>query len=447
MFHALSEKFHSLFSKLFKEKTLTEENVQAAVEEVRLALLEADVQYSVAKTFIKRVKEKALGQEVIKQVKPADQFAKIVHDELVALMGEDERTLRLKKRPASIMLCGLQGSGKTTQAVKLANYLRKQGSFANPCVVACDLQRPAAIEQLKTLAASADISCFTVPGEKNPLQVAKAAIETQEKQVHGLQKWDLLIFDTAGRLHVDDVLMQELKALVSYVKPEELLFVANAALGQDAVKSCAQFHECVPITGTVLTMLDGTSRAGAAISIREVTGQPLMFEGVGERIEDIRPFNPISMADRILGMGDAINLVRKASEHIKEEDAKDLEKKIRSATFTYEDYLKQMQMMKKMGSFKSLLGMLPGMSQMKDLPIDDSEIYRVEAIILSMNPAERQEKVELSIGRKKRIAKGSGTTLDDVHRLAKSFKHTKQFFKNVPNNKILKKMIGGSIWQ
>ncbi len=442
MFQSVSEKFHSLFSKLFREKKLTEENVQEAVEQVRLALLEADVQYSVVKTFIKRVKEKAVGQDLIAKIEPGQYFAKIVHDELVTLMGEQESSLQLKKRPAVIMLCGLQGSGKTTHAVKLAYFLKKKGTFANPCVIACDLQRPAAIDQLQMLAKGASISSFSLLGEKNPVVVAKAAIDRAQNE-----RWDLLIFDTAGRLHIDEDLMGELQAIKECVQPEELLFIANASLGQDAVKSAAQFNESVAITGSILTMLDGTSRAGAAISIREVTGKPLLFEGIGEKVEDLQLFNPQSMADRILGMGDTINLVRKAEEHLKEEDAKDLEKKIRTASFTYEDYLKQMQMMKKMGSFKSLLGMLPGMSQLKDLPVDDAEMGRVEAIILSMTPEERQEKKDLSISRRKRIAKGAGIKLDDVNRLAKSFQHTKQFFKNIPNNKLLKKMIGGSIWQ
>jgi signal recognition particle subunit SRP54 len=442
MFGQLTEKFHSLFSTLFSQKKLTSDNISDAVNEVRLALLEADVQYSVVKTFIKKVKEKAIGIELVQSVEPGQQFAKIVHDELVDLMGGEVKELEFKKKPAVLMLAGLQGSGKTTSAVKLARFLKKQGSYLKPCVVACDLQRPAAVDQLKTLAQQAEISCFSIPGSKKPLEVAEKAM--QEAKV---QSWDLLIFDTAGRLHIDDELMKELSQVKDLVNPEEVLFVANAALGQDAVKSASAFHERVAITGTILTMLDGTARAGSAISIREVTGQPLKFEGVGEKIDDFQPFNPTSMADRILGMGDTINLVRKAQEHIQEEDATELEEKIRKASFTFEDYLKHAKMLKKMGSMKSLLGMLPGMSRLKDFDLDESEFFRLEAIILSMTPPERQEKCELSMSRRKRLARGSGTSLDDVNRMLKSFKQTKQFFKDVPNMKQLQKMIGGFLWR
>lgn len=438
MFGALTEKFQTVFSKLVGQKKLTEDNIQEAVDEVRLALLEADVQYSIVKTFVKRVKEKAVGQELIKSVEPGQQFAKIVHDELIALMGGEVEGLVLKKRPAVLMLCGLQGSGKTTQAVKIAHLLKKQKEFVNPCVVACDLQRPAAREQLQTLAEHAAISYFGIPNTKNPLEVAKEALKKAKD--HG---WDLLIFDTAGRLHIDDALMQELKEIHTLIQPEEVLFVANAALGQDAVKVAQNFHEKIAITGTILTMLDGTSRAGAAISIREATQRPLKFEGIGERIEDIQPFNPTSMADRILGMGDTINLVRRAQEHIEEEEAKKIEEKLMRATFTYEDYLKQMQIMKKMGSMKSILGMLPGMSMIKDFEIDDEEFFKMEAMIQSMTNQERQERCELSISRRKRVARGSGTSIDQVNKLVKSFKQTKQFFKNAPNMKQLQKLMGG----
>lgn len=442
MFGQLTEKFHTIFSKLFSEKTLTEDNITDAVNEVRLALLEADVQFSVVKTFIKKVKEKAVGTELIKSIDPGQQFAKIVHDELVLLMGGGEEELSFKRKPAVVMMAGLQGSGKTTSCVKLAKFLKKRGSHLKPCVVACDLQRPAAVEQLKVLAGEAQVDCFFIPDSKKPVEVARAAM--QEAKV---KSWDLLIFDTAGRLHIDEELMKELALVKEIVSPEEVLFVANSALGQDAVKSALAFHERIAVTGTILTMLDGSSRGGAAISIREVTGQPLKFEGTGERLDEFQAFNPTSMADRILGMGDTINLVRKAQEHIQEEDAVELGEKIRKATFTYEDYLKHMKMVKKMGSMKGLLGMLPGMSRLKDLDLDDGEFFRLEAMILSMTQAERQERCDLSMSRRKRLARGSGSSLDDVNRMLKSFKQTKQFFKDVPNMKQLQKMIGGFLWR
>lgn len=442
MFAALSDTFRTVFSKIAGQKKLTEDNISEGLNEVRLALLEADVQYGVAKTFIKRVKDKAIGEKVTESVSASQQFVKIVHDELVALMGNTEEELKFSKKPACVLMCGLQGSGKTTHSVKLANFLKKKGHFKSPCVVACDLQRPAAREQLKTLAASSQIACFSQDNVQDPLQVAKSALSKAQEC-----GWDLLIFDTAGRLHIDEALMLELEKMKELIKPEEVLLVVNAATGQDAIKTASNFNEKLKITGTVLSMLDGTSRGGAAISIREVTGMPIKFEGIGEKVDDIQVFNPTSMADRILGMGDTINLVRKAEEFMDQKDAENMEKKLRSATFTYEDYLKQMQMVKKMGSMKSLLGMLPGMSKLKELDIDDKEIFKVEAIILSMTPDERREECELHMGRRRRIARGSGTSIDDVNRLFKSFKQAKQFFKNVPNMKQLEKMLGGSVWR
>lgn len=443
MLGTLSEKMHGLMSKLAGKKKLTDENIAEAVSEVRLALLEADVNYGVAKVFIKRVKEKALGDEVIKSVAPGQQFIKVVHDELIALMGGGEATLDIKgKNPAVIMVCGLQGSGKTTHCAKLTKYLKKKGECQNPLLAACDLQRPAAIEQLKVLGAQIGAPVFTLPGEQDPVKVAKEALALAKKNGH-----DLLIVDTAGRLHIDDELMKQLEKVKAVLNPSEVLFVANATTGQDAVNAAAEFHKRVAITGSILTMLDGNTRGGAAISIREVTGQPLKFEGIGEKVDDLQLFNPVSMADRILGMGDTINLVKKAKEHIDENDAKKLEQKIRTATFTYEDYLNQIQTVKKMGSLKSLLGMLPGMSSLKTLDFDEKDFFKVEAIIQSMTPAERMEKCELIVPRRKRIAQGSGTHIDDINKLVKSFKQAKQFFKNMPNMKQLEKMMGGSLWR
>lgn len=441
MLGVLTEKMQTLLSKIGGKGRLTEENIQDAIRDVRMALLEADVNYAVVKTLVQRVKEKALGDEVIKSVTPAQQFIKVVHDELVRLMGEGESTLALKSKPSVIMMCGLQGSGKTTSSAKLARYLKKAGECRSPMLVACDLQRPAAVEQLKTLGETVGVPVFAVPGQLSPLDVAKKALAEAKEKKH-----DVVIVDTAGRLHLDAELMKELVALREFLNPDEVLFVANATLGQDAVNVAAEFDKQVQMTGTILTMLDGSTRGGAAISIREVTGKPLKFEGVGEKTEDLQVFSPASMADRILGMGDTINLVKKAKEHIDEEEAKKLEEKIRSASFTYEDYLKQIQMVKKMGSFKSLFSMLPGASALKDLNIDDKEFMKVEAMIHSMTPKERRLDDELTVPRRKRVARGSGTKIDDVNRLEKSFKQARKFFKNMPNMKQLQKMMGGSLW-
>jgi signal recognition particle subunit SRP54 len=442
MLGTLTTKLQGVFSKLTGKKRLTEENIADAVNEVRLALLEADVNYGVTKTLVKQVKEKALGEQVLKSVTPGQQFIKIVHDELMLLMGGQEAGLQLSGQPAVVMLCGLQGSGKTTHCAKLAKYLKKKGEAKNPLLAACDLQRPAAIEQLKTLGQQIGVPVFTLPGEQDPIRVAKEALKQAKEGQH-----DVLIVDTAGRLHIDDDLMKQLEKIKEVLNPQEILFVANATTGQDAVNVATEFNKRMEVTGSILTMLDGNTRGGAAISIREVTGKPLKFEGIGERVDDIQVFNPNSMADRILGMGDTINLVRKAQEHVNEEEAQKLEQKIRNATFTYDDYLKQIQTVKKMGSIKSLLGMLPGMSQMPLMDFDEKEFFKVEAMILSMTLEEREEKCELVTSRRKRIAQGSGTTIEDINKLVKSFKQAKQFFKNMPNMKQLEKMLGGSLWR
>lgn len=443
MLGVLTEKMQGLFSKLGGKKKLTEENIAEAVSEVRLALLEADVNYSVTKTFVKRVKEKALGDTVLKSITPGQQFMKVVHDELVALMGGHEELLNLEHKPAVIMMCGLQGSGKTTQCAKLVKFLKKKGQCKNPLLAACDLQRPAAVHQLMTLGEQIGVSVFTIPNENDPVKVAKGALAKAKADQH-----DVLIVDTAGRLHIDEELMQQLQKIKEAIAPHEVLFVANATTGQDAVNVAAEFDKRVAITGTILTMLDGNTRGGAAISIREVTSKPLKFEGIGEKLDDLQLFNPSSMADRILGMGDTINLVKKVQEHINEDEAQRMQEKMRSATFSYEDYLSQIQMVKKMGSLKGLLGMLPGMSVLKTQDFDDTQFLKTEAVIQSMTLEERSEKCELSVPRRKRIAKGSGTSIDDINKLVKSFKQAKQFFKNMPNMKTLEKMMGGgSLWR
>ncbi len=437
----LSEKMQNLTAKLSGKRVLTEENIDEAVRDVRMALLEADVNYGVAKKLVKSLKEKALGDAVIKSVTPGQQFIKVVHDELKSLMGTGESVLNLQNKPSVIMMCGLQGSGKTTHCAKLAQYLIKTGKVKTPLLAACDLQRPAAVEQLKILGKQINVPVFSIDGESNPLIVAKAALKKAKEENH-----DLLIVDTAGRLHIDGEMMEQLEALRDLVNPDEVLFVVNSTTGQDAVNIAAEFNRRIELTGTILTMLDGNTRGGAAISIREVTGKPLLFEGIGEKIGDIQVFNPESMADRILGMGDTINLVKKAQEHITEDDAKDLEKKLRTATFTYDDYLSQISMVRKMGSFKSLLGMIPGIPNLNNLNIDDKEFLKIESIIRSMTPNERKCKVELSVPRRRRVAEGSGTKMDDVNKLEKLLKQMKSFFKKMPNLNQLQKLMGGSRW-
>lgn len=436
MFGSLAEKFTGIFSSLAGKKRLSEENVSDAVREVRLALLDADVNYSVAKSFIKRVKEKALGDEVTKSVSAGQQFIKLIHDELALLMGGEEASLTFTAKPTVMMLCGLQGCGKTTHAAKLAKFLQKKEYKKRALLVACDLQRPAAVLQLQTLGEQIGVDVFAVEGEKNPVKVAKKAMVEAKG-------YDVVIFDTAGRLHIDEELMQELANVKKVIKPHEVLFVANAATGQDAVKTAAEFDKKLEITGSILTMLDGDSRGGAAISIFEVTKKPLKFEGIGEKLDDLQIFNADSMADRILGMGDTINLVKKAEEFVSKEDAKQLEEKIRKASFTYEDYLKQIQAVRKMGSFGSLMKMLPGAAKLPDMAEKEKEFGQVEAMILSMTPRERKERDQLDIARSKRIAKGAGVQLSDVNKLRKGFKKSKQFFKNAPNKKMLEKYMGG----
>lgn len=428
MFDLLGSKFTALFSSLTGKKNLTEENISDAMREVRLALLDADVNYSVASQFVKRVKEKVLGDATIKAVTPGQQFIKVVHEELISLMGKSEAHLNLIGNPTVILMCGLQGSGKTTTSAKLAAHLKKKKKKV--LLTACDLQRPAAVQQLKLLGEQIGVDVFAMDGESKPLKVANGALDKARREA-----FDVLIVDTAGRLHIDEALMKELETLKTALSPHEILFVANATTGQDAVKTAQEFDQKLGITGSVLTMLDGSSRAGAAISITEVTQKPLKFEGIGERMEDLQVFNPQSMADRVLGMGDVINLVKKAEEHIDEKQSADLEKKLRKASFTYDDYLKQMGMMKKMGSLKSLLKMIPGMSEIGDLEMPEKEFIKTEAIIQSMTPKEREERVELIPSRRRRIALGSGTTIDDVNRLVKGFKNLKKMCKSIPKMK------------
>lgn len=438
MFDSVSNKFQEIFSQVFSKGKLTEEKLSDAIRQVRLALLEADVSYKVVKKFIARVKEQALGEKLIQSVSPAQQFVKLVHDELVDIMGKQEPSLSLSQKPVKMMVCGLQGSGKTTFCGKLAKWLKKQG-LNKVLLVPCDLQRPSAVEQLELLAKQVGADFQSTQGASQAKQVAQKALEAQ-------QDYDAILFDTAGRLQVDELLMQELISLKKQVGPQEVFFVANAQTGQEAVNVADSFNQAVGVTGHVLTMLDGDTRAGAALSILEVTQKPLVFEGIGEKMGDLQLFNPHSMADRVLGMGDTVNLVKKAQEVMDEGQAKDLADKLKTASFTYDDYLSQIQMVKKMGSFKSLLKMLPGANKLPLDQFDEREFKKVEALILSMTPEERSEKAELSVSRRKRVAEGSGCKVDDINKLVKSFKQARKLFKNMPNQKKLLKAFGGNSW-
>lgn len=439
MFENLAQKFQKAFSPFLKGQKITEESIQTAMREIRIALLDADVNFSIANRLISAIKEKALGEAVLKSVSAGEQFTKIVHDELEALMGSEERPLNLSKAPSVVLLCGLQGAGKTTQAAKLALHLKKQGKTL--LLAACDRQRPAAIEQLEQLGKGIDVPVVSAPGEKSALKVAKGALkEAKEQNV------DVLIVDTAGRLDIDETLMEELSAIKKALEPTEVLLVASAALGQKAAAMAKAFHESADITGVILTMLDSDARAGSALSILEVSKAPIKFEGIGEKPEDFQPFNPTSMADRILGMGDTINLVRRAEEHFDDENAEEMRRKMEKASFTFEDYLAQSNMIKKMGSIKGLLKMMPGMSGLGDIDLPEERLKQTEAIITSMTLKERRVKCEITFSRRKRIALGSGTSVEEVNRLLKGFKRMKDMMKKLPKNKLTEKMLGEKLW-
>lgn len=441
MFDSLSKKLQGAFQLFSKDKELTEKNLQEAMREVRLALLDADVNFSIANSVVNRIKEKALGEKITQSVSASQQFIKIVHDELASLMGSEEKPLKLKSPLSVIVLCGLQGSGKTTHASKLALYLKKNHQ-KKVLLAACDRQRPAAIEQLQTLGKAIDTPVFTLEGESNALKVAEAAQKRALKE-----GYDVLLVDTAGRLELDETLMDELKSITQELKPTEVLFVANAALGQKAASIATAFNEAVGITGTILTMLDGNARAGSALSILEASGVPLRFEGIGEKPEDLQLFNPTSMADRILGMGDTINLVKRAEEHFDQKETEEMQRKLRRAEFTFEDYINQMSKIRKMGSIKSLLKMVPGMSALGDIDIPEDQLKKTEAIITSMTKKERLNQEELIVARRKRIARGSGNSIEEVNRLIKGFKRMKDMMKKFPKNKLSEKMLGEKLWQ
>lgn len=436
MFSQLSDSLEGAFKKLRGQGKITEKNVSDALREVRMALLEADVEFSVAKQFISSVKEKALGQEVLLSVKPGEQIVKIFQDELTELLGGEAVELNLEA-PARVLVVGLNGAGKTTSSAKLALRLKKEGR--QPHLVACDLYRPAAVDQLATLAEEIDVPIFKPePGETDIVNVAKRAVAWGEER-----KAPVLIFDTAGRQEVDTALIEELKQLHAFLNPQEVLLVADAATGQQAVSVAKHFDEAVQVTGIVLTKLDGDARGGAALSMRQVAGKPIKLAGVGEKLDQLDVFVPERMAGRILGMGDVVSLVEKASEAIEEKEALRMAEKIQRATFDFNDFLSQMKMLKKLGPLEGLLGMLPGMGKLKDLPIDENRMRRVEAIVLSMTPKERQRPEILNGRRRQRIAKGSGTKVTEVNNLLRQFSQMRKMMKNKDKMKKMMNQMGG----
>ena len=431
MFDNLSERLERSFKILKGEGKITEINVAETLKDVRRALLDADVNYKVAKNFTDTVKEKALGQNVLTAVKPSQLMVKIVHSELTTLMGGETAELDLKGRPAVILMSGLQGSGKTTFSGKLARMLKTKKN-RKPLLVACDVYRPAAIEQLRVLGEQIDVPVYSEPDSKNPVKIAQNAI--QEAKAKG---YDLVIVDTAGRLAVDEQMMNEIEAIKNAITPDETLFVVDAMTGQDAVNTAREFNERLDFNGVVLTKLDGDTRGGAALSIRTVVNKPIKFVGTGEKLDAVDQFHPARMADRILGMGDIVSLVERAQEQYDEEEAKRLQKKIQKNQFDFNDFLNQIHQIKKMGNLKELASMIPGVGKaIKDIDIDDNAFKSIEAIIYSMTPEERTRPEILNGSRRTRIAKGSGTNIQEVNRLLKQFEQTRKMMKMVTGSKM-----------
>ncbi len=424
MFSLLADKLQDVFKDLRGHGKISETNITEALREVRMALLEADVDFNVAKGFIARVKEKALGEEVLRSVSPGQQIVKIFHDELTALLGGGESPLNLDK-PARILMVGLNGAGKTTSSAKLASYLKKQGRA--PLLIACDLHRPAAIEQLATLGRQIGVPVFIpASGETDLLRNARAAVEWAKEQPGNVQ-----IYDTAGRQEIDAALVAELKQLREFLQPNEVLLVADSATGQQAVSVATHFHEALNITGLVLTKLDGDARGGAALSMREVTQRPIKFAGIGEKLDQFEPFHPDRLAGRILGMGDIVGLVEKAASMIDEEEAARMEEKMRTASFDLNDFLAQFKMIKKLGPLENILGMLPGMSNLKGFSVDEKQMKRVEAIVLSMTLDERTNPDILNARRRQRIARGSGSSVTEVNDLIQRFGQMRKMMKDM----------------
>ncbi|MFN3406359.1 MAG: signal recognition particle protein [Caldimicrobium sp.] len=427
MFESLTERLERVFSGIKDKGKLSPEDIKRGLREIKLALLEADVNYKVVKNFLSRVEARASTAEVLESLTPFQQLVKIVYEELVETLGSKAQGLNLHPKPAIILLAGLQGSGKTTTAAKLAYFLTKKGH--HPLLVSADIYRPAAIEQLKVLSQKIQVPFVEATPEEKPLHIVEKALTTAKEL-----KRDVIIVDTAGRLHIDDYLMEELKALKDFLQPNEVLLVADAMMGQDAVNVAKAFQERVGITGIILTKVEGDARGGAALSLKEVTGCPIKFLGTGEKIEALEVFHPDRLASRILGMGDVLTLIERAQETLDLKKAKELEKKIKKLQFDLEDLLEQLQQMRKLGSVKEILKFLPGLGQKIDqIPINDKEIIKMEAIIKSMTPQERRNPHIINASRKRRIAKGSGTTIQDVNKLLKSFEEMKTLMKQFKN--------------
>ncbi|MBR2241275.1 MAG: signal recognition particle protein [Clostridia bacterium] len=434
-FEGLSSKLQDFTRKLKGKSRITESDLKEMLREVKLALLEADVNYKIVKEFTATIQEKALGQDVLKSLTPGQQVIKIVKDELVELLGGTDSKVNFTPNPPTvIMLVGLQGSGKTTTAGKLANLFRKQGK--KPLLVACDVYRPAAIKQLQVVGSQLNIPVYSNENTKDVVRIAKEAYNTAISKLN-----DVIILDTAGRLHIDEELMQELKNLKASAKPHEILLVVDSMTGQDAVNVATTFNENVGIDGVVLTKLDGDTRGGAALSVKKVTGRPIKFAATGEKLSDIEEFHPDRMASRILGMGDVLSIIEKAEESFDIEEAEKLEKQLRKGEFDLNDYLAQLKQIKKMGSFSSILKMIPGMSKIKDLKVDDKEFVRIEAIISSMTDKERRNPKILNGSRRIRIANGSGTTVQQINQFMKSFEMTQTMMKKMKTEKGMKNMM------
>ena len=432
MFESLSDRLQGVLGELRGHGKLSPADIDKAMREIRLALLEADVNFKVVRDFVAHVKERALGQQVMESLTPAQQVIKIVDEELTALMGAGDSKLAYSGRPPTvIVMAGLQGSGKTSACAKLANFLKKDGK--RPVLVAADVYRPAAIEQLVTLGERVGVPVFAPGADVDPVEIAERGVEFAR------EKGDVAIIDTAGRLHIDDELMEELVRIRSQVKPHNVLLVVDAMTGQDAVNAAEQFKERVDIDGVILTKLDGDARGGAALSVRAVTGKPIKFASTGEKLGDFDVFHPDRMASRILGMGDMLSLIERAQEQIDEKQAAEMEQKLRRAEFTFEDFLVQMKQVRKMGSLSSILGMLPGvpgMKQLKNLQVDDNQLDRVEAIVFSMTREERRHPEVIDGSRRRRIAKGSGSTVQDVNNLLKQFRETQKLIKSMAGGKM-----------
>jgi len=431
LFQNLTDKIANAFKKFKNKGKLSESDVKAGMREIKLALLEADVNYKVVKDFVNTLTERAVGTEVLESLVPAQQIVKIVNEELTNLMGSKVSKLEIASKPPTVvMMVGLQGAGKTTHSGKIAGYYKKQGK--KPLLVACDIYRPAAINQLQTVGAQLDIPVFTMGDKISPVNIAKAGVE------HAIKNgFDMVFIDTAGRLHIDEKMMEELVLIKKTLDVTETLLVVDAMTGQDAVNVAKSFNDLLDITGVVLTKMDGDTRGGAALSVRYITGKPIKFVGVGEKLDMLEPFHPDRMASRILGMGDVLSLIEKAEQAYDEKKAAELEKKIRASSFTLEDYLEQFSQLKQMGSLDQLAGMIPGMnaSALKDAKIDEKQMARTEAIIKSMTPGERNKPDIINASRKKRIAAGSGTSVEEVNRLLKQFEQT---------NKLMKQFASGS---